>query len=148
MLPWARAFAACVAVVWVLAVLFGAPPFARGTGAFVALQAALAAAPAAAALRGLPARDAAVLVADPAAWPSRAPALLPAAGALAGAWLAAACLRLDKPELGEAWIARWQAWPAASCLGAVLGAAVGAVAAAAAVWRRRRQLRLDKRQGA
>ena len=132
MLDLLRPFAAAVFVVWSLAVLFGAPPLGSGTAAFVALQAILVAAPAALALRGHSARAAAATVADPSAWPTRAPALLVAAGALVGAWAAAAVLHLDKPEWGAAWSAVWQRWPAASCVGAAAGAALGALAAAAA----------------
>jgi branched-subunit amino acid ABC-type transport system permease component len=125
-------FAAAVFAVWSLAVLFGAPIYSAGTAAFVALQAVLVAAPAALALRGQSPRSAAATVADPSAWPTRAPSLLISAGALVGAWAAAAVLHLDKPEWGAAWSAVWQRWPAASCVGAAAGAALGAMAAAAA----------------
>jgi phosphatidylinositol glycan class F len=134
------------ALLFLAAVLLGAPLALRSTGVWAGAQALATSAPLALAL----ALDASTAAAAPAA-AAPAPALalaldggfslllradalavarrrrllvLPALASLAGAWLGACLLPYD-------WGLAWQAWPEVSLRGAAAGLAAGAAAAAA-----------------
>ena len=133
------------ALLFLAAVLLGAPLALRSTGVWAGAQALATSAPLALAL----ALDASTSAAAAAAAPAPALALaldggfslllradahavawrrrllvLPALASLAGAWLGACLLPYD-------WGLAWQAWPEVSLRGAAAGLAAGAAAAAA-----------------